>query len=80
MPSFLFFWTDEIEQHLREHGVSTREFEFVVANCREPQASRSTRLPVAEGYTQNGRWLVCVYEMIDVMTALPVTAFEPEPP
>ncbi len=79
MPSFLVFRTDEIEQHLREHGVSTRNSEFVVTNCREPQQNRSTRLPVAEGYTQNGRWIVCVYELIDVLTVLPVTVYEPEP-
>ncbi len=47
MPYFEFFWTDEIIEHLAEHGVTPDDFERVVnrpvdvprvgrPNCRRP--------------------------------------------
>ena len=30
------------------------------------------------GFNPEGRLLVCVYELVDVDTVIPITAFEPE--
>jgi hypothetical protein len=56
MPYLLFWWNEEIEEHLAEHGVSPEEFEADV----------------------DGRFLACVYELIDEATVSPVTAYEIE--
>jgi hypothetical protein len=37
-------------------------------------------LPVAWGYTSDGRYIIAVYEHVDELTVIPVTAYEvPEP-
>jgi hypothetical protein len=37
-------------------------------------------LPAAFGYTDDGRYLIAVYDFVDDVTILPVTAYEvPEP-
>ena len=43
-------------------------------------ASCGGGLPCVFGYTEDGRYLIVVYEELDVVTILPVTAYEvPEP-
>ena len=75
-----FIWTDEIVDHLAEHGISQDDFEQVVCHPVGKGLSRSTGLPVAWGYTADGRYIMAVYEQIDRLTVLPVTAYEvPEP-
>jgi hypothetical protein len=42
--------------------------------------SRSSDLPAVWGFTDDGRYVIAVYEEIDEITILPVTAYEvPEP-
>jgi hypothetical protein len=73
-------WTDEIVQHMAEHGVSQVEFEHIVCNPSSKGYSRSSGLPVAWGHTPDGRYLMAMYEELDQLTVLPVTAYEvPEP-
>jgi hypothetical protein len=80
VPYFEFFWTKEIVRHIAEHGISQEDFERVVCNPWSKGFSRSSDLPAAWGYTTDGRYIVAVYEMLDVTTIIPVTAFEvPEP-
>lgn len=80
MPHLDFLWTEETIEHLAEHGVSPDDFEFVVSHPSSRGLSRSTGLPVAWGHTRDGRYIIAVYEQIDGMTVLPVTAYEaPEP-
>ena len=38
--------------------------------------SQSSGRPCAFGYTPDGRYLICFYEMLDELTILPVTAYE----
>jgi hypothetical protein len=77
---FVFIWNNEIIQHLAEHGVSQDDFESVVSNPLSRGLSRSTGLPVAWGHTRDHRYIMTVYEQIDPLTILPVTAYEvPEP-
>lgn len=76
MAYYEFLWTEEIIIHLGEHGVTPDDFEQIV---RFPEArgnSRSTGRPCCWGETADGRWVICVYEKIDDVTILPVTAYE----
>ncbi len=80
MPYFDFFWTDEIIEHLAEHGVAPEDFERVVKRPVDVRKSRSSELPAAFGYTEDGRYIIAIYDFIDDVTVLPVTAYEvPEP-
>jgi uncharacterized DUF497 family protein len=80
MPYYEFVWTDDLAQHIAEHGVSQDDFEYVICNPASEGYSRASGLPVAWGYTQDGRYVIAVYEQLDAMTILPVSAYEvPEP-
>ncbi len=75
-----FLWTTEIVAHCAEHGISQDDFEYVVHHPVRKGLSRSTRLPVVWGRTPDGRYIMAVYEQVDAVTVLPVTAYEvPEP-
>jgi hypothetical protein len=76
MPYFEFLWTDEIVEHLAEHGVAREEFEEVVSKPNRVSVSRSSGRPCCWGDTADGRSLFCVYEYLDDMTIIPVTAYE----
>lgn len=80
MAHFNFIWTDDIVVHIAEHGITPDDFERVVLHPVSKGLSRSTGLPVTWGHTEDGRYIMVVYERIDSMTVLPVTAYEvPEP-
>ena len=78
MPIYEFLWYGENREHVEEHGVTLDEFEAVVCNPLRVEKSRSSDRRVAFGYRDDGRKLVCVYELIDKATVLPVTAYEVE--
>lgn len=78
MPFFLFVWNDQIEAHLAVHGVTPDEFEEVVCDPDNVEQSRSSGRPIAFGETSTGKYLACVYELLDESTVLPVTAYEVE--
>ena len=75
MPYFDFFWTAEIETHLNANGITTDEFEEVVRHPVRQTTSRSSGRPAAWGYTRDGRHILAIYEMLDDLTVLPVTAY-----
>ena len=80
MSAFDFLWTDEIIDHLAEHGISQNDFESVVLHPTSKGLSRSSGLPCVWGHTEDGRYVIAVYEELDAITLLPVTAYEvPEP-
>jgi uncharacterized DUF497 family protein len=76
MPVYEFFWYDENSEHIEEHGVTLDEFEAIVCNPMRVEKSRSSDRRVAFGFGNDGRKLICVYELIDKVTILPVTAYE----
>jgi uncharacterized DUF497 family protein len=78
MPVYRFFWYDENTEHVEEHDVSIDDFEAIVCDPLDTETSRSSDRLVSFGYAEDGRKLVCVYEMIDETTILPVTAYEVE--
>jgi hypothetical protein len=75
MPYFLFVWSDEIGEHLAEHGALSDEFGAIVCKPDSVDKSRSSGREIAFGEV-DGRFLACVYEMLDKTTILPVTAYE----
>jgi len=80
MAYYEFHWNEEVVQHVAEHGISQDDFEHVVCNPFSKGFSRSSGLPAAWGYTADGRYIMAVYEELDEVTLLPVTAYEvPEP-
>lgn len=80
MPYFEFVWTDEIIKHIAEHDISQEDFEEVVCRPVGRDESVSSGLSVAFGYTLDGRNVIAVFEMIDDVTVIPVTAYEVEEP
>jgi hypothetical protein len=80
MPYFEFVWTDDIVEHLAEHGISPEDFENVVCDPVRLGKSRSSGLPAAWGYTTDRRYIIAVYEQLDDLSVLPVTAYEVQEP
>jgi uncharacterized DUF497 family protein len=78
VPFYFFIWNDQIEQHLAANDVSPEEFEQVVCDPDAVDESRSSDRVIAFGETSSGKFLACVYELLDRITVLPVTAFEVE--
>lgn len=79
MASYEFLWTDEIIDHLSEHGVAPEDFEEIVNFPDIRGTSRSSGRPCCWGQTPDGRFLICVYERLDDLNILPVTAYEVPP-
>lgn len=76
MHFFTFLWTQEIAAHVADHGISREEFEWVMRTAMIRGKSRSTGRPCCWGETIEGRYILCVYEYIDEVTILPITAYE----
>lgn len=80
MPYYQFLWNDDLIDHIGQHGISQDEFEQIVCNPDSKGYSRSSDRPAAWGYTDDGRYMMAVFEELDDFTILPVTAYEvPEP-
>jgi len=73
---FGFLWTEEIIEHLAEHDVSPDQFEGIVKYPDTRGNSRQSGRPCCWGETADGRFLICVFEKLDEVTVLPVTAYE----
>ena len=69
-------WNDETVEHLAELGVEPDEFEEVVSYPDRRGMSRSSNRPCCWGELLDGRYLFCVYEYLDDIAILPVTAYE----
>lgn len=78
MPYFEFFSTDDAMDYIAEHGVTPDEFEEVVCNPEARTTSESSGRPLAMGQTTSGKYLICVYEMLDDIMVYPITAYEPD--
>lgn len=82
MPWFDIVWDESLPHgnvaHLAEHGISPEEAEDVLMNAAARERARSSGRWIAFGRTSAGREIAVVYEMIDLITVLPVTAFDLE--
>jgi uncharacterized DUF497 family protein len=76
-------WNDEPGEnvdHVLEHGLLPSDVEHVLANYESAGRSRSSQRPCIFGYTEDGRYVIVIYDQIDGETIYPVTAYEvPEP-
>ncbi|CAN5911404.1 hypothetical protein BH23PLA1_BH23PLA1_08710 [soil metagenome] len=70
-------------QHIAENGVTTEEFEEILASPTAiDKVSRSTGRPVRFGWTETGKHLIVVYEIEDeggFAIVRPITAYEVPP-
>lgn len=80
MPYYVFVWSQEIIDHIAENDISVDDFERVVCRPDRDGESRSSGLPAAFGYTEDGRYIIAIYKEVDAMTLVPVTAYEINPP
>ena len=76
MPYYFFVWTQDVIDHLAEHGVTPEEFEQIVSAPYSEDVSRVTGNPIAFGTTPEGRLLCCVFKRLDIDTIEPVTAYD----
>jgi uncharacterized DUF497 family protein len=63
-------------EHIEQHDLTTDEVDCVLEHHEARGFSRSSGRPCVFGHTQDGRFIVVVYEEIDEVTVLPVTAYE----
>jgi len=76
MPWFDILWTDEIERHIAEHGLTLEDVRHVLWNFDDEDVSRSSGRPIRFGMTPGGLYIAVVFEWIDDVTIEPVTAYE----
>ena len=85
MKLFRILWDDDDQSdgnvmHIAEHGLTIEDVEHVLENPTRETVSRSTGCPCCFGYTQNGEFIIVVYDHVDDETVYPITAYEiPEP-
>ena len=80
MPYYFFLWTEDVIAHIAEHDLTPEDFEKVVSRPVKQDFSRSSGSPAAFGYIEDGRYIIAVFDFLDDMTILPITAYEvPEP-
>jgi hypothetical protein len=79
MPYYEFIWTERALAKIELNGVTQNEVESVVSNPIRTGQSRTSGRPLAVGLADDGRLLICIYETIDELHVLPVTAFFAEP-
>lgn len=71
-------WDDEPggnADHIDEHGLTKDDVAHVLNNPEREETSRSSDRLVAFGYTEDGEYIVVVYEWIDAITVYPITAY-----
>ena len=77
MPWFRYYWSDDLEEKLAEHGLTADDFEFAFEYYYREEQSHSSRRLVRFGFTEDGRRIVVVFEWDEVnITVIPVTAYE----
>ncbi len=77
MPWLDFFWTNNAIEKISQHGLTVEDVEFVIQNPSYIRRSRSSERQIAFGYSESGDWIACPFDLIDEVTAMPVTAFRP---
>jgi hypothetical protein len=76
-------WNDEPDgnvDHVFEHGLTPDDVEYVLDNPDSDGTSQSSGLPCVFGYTEDGRYIIVIYEEPDEGTIYPVTAYDVSEP
>ena len=77
MPYYDFLWNDEIIEHIAEHDITPEQFQNVVSHPESTDISYSTGAPCAFGETDDGRHIICIYDLeADGITVIPRSAYE----
>ena len=74
-------WDDDPRgnvSHIAEHGLTPEDVEDVLFGVYELDASNSSGLPIALGFTSAGEYICVVFEWADEDTVYPVTAYTVE--
>lgn len=79
MPYYEFQWNETNLGKLDINNVSVEDFEDVVCRPIKTEQSRRSGLPMAFGFAGDGRIIACVYDPVDEVVVLPITAFYVEP-
>jgi hypothetical protein len=75
MPYYEFVWTERALGKISLNGVTQEEVAAVVCDPNVTGYSRSSGRPIAMGPADDGRRIICVYEMLDELRVLPVTSY-----
>jgi len=67
-------------EHVDQHDFTPEDVEFVLLQADEEATSDSSGRPCVFGYTPDGEYIIVVFEWIDEVTILPVTAYEVSEP
>jgi len=67
-------WTPGALAKIAEHGLSQEEVETVLMDPDFRTVSRTSGRPLAVGHTDTKRYIAVVYEYVDDIALLPVTA------
>lgn len=81
MPWFDVRWnygSDGNVEHIADHDLTPEQVEPVILDPDEEEFSRSSGLYLVKGMTPDGRRIVVIYDMLDDITVLPITAYELE--
>lgn len=62
--------------HIAQHGLTKYDVVHALATAYSETRSRSTGESIAFGWTQHGRELAVVFEVVDDVSIYPITAYE----
>jgi uncharacterized DUF497 family protein len=77
VPWVDFVWTDDAIEKIARHDITTDDVDFVIQNPAYTDMGESSGRDLAFGYTETGEWIACAFEMVDKITAMPITAYTP---
>jgi len=72
-------WNDEPDgnvDHIFDHGLTPDDVEWVLENYDSKSKSHTSGRPCVFGYTEDGRYIIVVFDEIDEDTIYPVTAYD----
>jgi len=76
MAGEFYLWLAEDIKHLAEHDLTPEDFEYVLDHPVDKGKSDSSGRPAVWGYTEDGRFIIAIYERLGDGTILPFTAYE----
>jgi len=76
MPWLYAIFTETACEKIAQHGITEDEVETVLQEAEQHTTSRSSGLPLAIGWINEGRRLIVVYRKLDRITCEIITAYE----
>ena len=69
------YWDMETEAHIALNHLSREDYENALCNPVSEEGSDSSGRPLRFGFAVDGRKIVVIFEWIDSITVLPITAY-----